>query len=135
MSKILIDTSIIIDFLRQKDKSKTLLYYFSHHQYKFYASMITLAESYAGKSIWERKEAMETLEKLFANIIILPLEENISKKAGQLSANNNNLEIVDAIIASTAITHHLKLATLNIKDFAKIQEVNLLIKSAKYHPS
>lgn len=125
MSKILIDTSIIIDYLRQKDKSKTLLYFFGSHHYQIYISIITHSESYAGKSIWERKAAMEVLEKLLSNIEILPLEEKISKKAGQISANNNNLEIVDAIIAATAISHKLDLATLNVKDFEKIKNIKL----------
>lgn len=124
MLKILIDTSIIIDFLRQKDKSKTLLYYFSQHQHQLYASIITHAECWAGKSIWEKKEAAETLEKLFTNIKILPLGEIISKKAGQVSAEVN-LEIVDAVIASTAIFHNLKLATLNVKDFKNIKDLKL----------
>jgi len=71
---------------------------------------------------------MEVLEKLLSNIEILPLEEKISKKAGQISASNNNLEIVDAIIAATAISHNLDLATLNIKDFHKIKGIKLLSK-------
>ena len=125
MPKILIDTSIIIDYLRQKDKSNTLLFYFGHNRYQLYASIITHAESYAGKSIWERKEAMDVLEKLLSNIKFLPLEQKISKKAGQISAKNNNLEIVDAIITSTAIFHKLELATLNTKDFEKIKQIKI----------
>ena|SRR3989344_7970044 len=125
MPKILIDTSIIIDYLRQKDKSKTLLYYFASHQYQIYISIITHAESYAGKSIWEKKEAMEILEKLILNMKILPLEEKISKKAGQISAENNSLDIADAIIAATAMNHKLTLATLNIKDFEDIEGIKL----------
>ncbi|OGE32986.1 hypothetical protein A3C59_02725 [Candidatus Daviesbacteria bacterium RIFCSPHIGHO2_02_FULL_36_13] len=125
MPKILIDTSIIIDFLRQKDKSKTLLYFFGQHQYQIYISIITHAESYAGRSVWERKEAMEILEKLLSNFKILPLEEAISKKAGQINAIYHNMEIVDAIIAQTAISHKLELATLNIKDFEKIKGIKL----------
>ena len=128
MQKILIDTSIIIDHLRQKDKSKTLLYYFRHHQYQLYASIVTHTESYAGKSIWEKTEAMEALEKLFSYIKILPLEKEISKKAGQISATNHNVEIIDAIIAATALSHKLELATLNIKDFEKINGLKLFIK-------
>ncbi|MBI2011347.1 type II toxin-antitoxin system VapC family toxin [Candidatus Daviesbacteria bacterium] len=122
--QILLDTSIIIDYLRQKDKSKTLLYLFAHRQYKLYVSIVTYAESYAGRSIWERKEAMKILENLFSYIKILPLEEKISKKAGNIS-HINNLEIVDAIIAATALSHKLKLATLNVKDFKKIKGLKL----------
>lgn len=126
MPKILIDTSIIIDFLRQKDKKNTLLYCFGRQKYQLYASIITHAESYAGKSIWENKQALEILEKLFSNIKILPLEEKISKKAGRISAKNG-LEIVDAIIAATALSSELDLATLNIKDFKKIKGLKLYI--------
>lgn len=125
MSKILIDTSIIIDYLRQKDKNQTLLYYFGHQKYQLYTSIVTHTESYAGKSIWERKQAMEALEKIFSNIQILSLEEKISKRAGQLAAKYNNLEIVDAIIAATALSSKLTLATSNIKDFQKIKGLKL----------
>jgi len=70
---------------------------------------------------------MEVLEKLLSNFEILPLEEKISKKAGQISAGNNNLEIVDAIIAATAISHKLDLVTLNVKDFEKINGIELFL--------
>lgn len=129
MPKILLDTSIIIDFLRQKDKSKTLLYYFSSRGYELYISIVTHAESYVGKSIWEKKPAMEALEKVLSNIRILALDEKISKEAGKINSENNNMEIVDAIIASTAIFHKLQLATLNVKDFEGINQLKLYPKS------
>ena len=124
MSKVLIDTSIIIDYLRQKDKKKTTLFQLVQKNDELFASILTHAESYAGKSIWERKDAQEALEILFSNITILPLEENLSKNAGKISARNN-VDIVDAIIAATAISHNLPLITLNIKDFEKIDGIKL----------
>ena len=56
---------------------------------------------------------------------ILPLETEISKKAGEIRAKNNTT-IIDAIIAATAINHGLSLATLNLKDFEDIEELRLL---------
>lgn len=56
---------------------------------------------------------------------ILPLEEKTSERAGEIRARYN-VDIVDAIIAATALIHKLTLATLNIKDFEKIEEVSLL---------
>ena len=125
MLKVLIDTSIIIDYLRQKDKSQTILFHLASHKYQLYASIITNTESYAGKSVWERRDAQITLETLFSNIRILTLGDNLSKKAGEISVLNNT-NIIDAIIAATAIDHNLKLATLNVIDFEKIQGINLL---------
>ena len=125
MDKILLDTSIIIDFLRRKDKAKTRLFFLSRSDYPLYISIITHTELYAGKSIWESQKAQEELEALFSGIDILPLETSISKKAGELKAQFD-LNLLDAIIAATAITHSLSLATLNLKDFRKVKSVRLL---------
>lgn len=127
MAKILIDTSIIIDFLRQNDKPKTILYNLSRDKHKLYTSIITHTESYAGKSVWEKEDARLTLKTLFSSIQIISLEENISEKAGQISALYN-IDILDSIIAATAIIYKLKLVTLNIKDFEKIDQINLFVK-------
>ncbi len=124
MAKILLDTSIIIDFLRRKDKGKTLLFSLSKNDDSLYISIITHTELYAGKSIWENQKAQEELEALFSGIDMLPLETEISKKAGEIKAKYN-LNLLDAIIAATAITHNLSLATLNLKDFQKVRAVNL----------
>lgn len=124
MQKILIDTSIIIDFLRQKDKSKTYFFYFARNNYQLNASILTHAESYAGKSIWESEAARKALEVVLSNIKIILLDEEISKQAGQISAKYD-LDIVDSIIGATALLNGLNLATLNTKDFEKIEELKL----------
>lgn len=122
MSKILIDTSIIIDHLRLKNKKQTILYKLFQTKHELLASIITHTESYAGKSVWEKESVRNHLKKILAGIKILPLDEILSKKAGEISARYN-LEIVDAIIAATSIIHDLNLATLNIKDFKKIKGI------------
>lgn len=124
MKGILVDTSIIIDYLRQKDKSKTIQIRLEQSQIPLYASIITHTECFSGKSIWEKKEALQTLKLLFAGIKILLLEEKTSEKAGEIRAKYGK-NISDAIIASTALFSNLTLATLNIKDFKKIKGLNL----------
>lgn len=124
MKGILVDTSIIIDFLRQKDKSKTIQIKLEQSQIPLHVSIITHTECFSGKSIWEKTEAFQALKSLFSDIKILPLEEEISEKAGQIRAKYNK-NIADAIIAATSIIHDLDLATLNIKDFKKIAGLRL----------
>lgn len=124
MTKILVDTSIIIDFLRRKDRESSIFYNLLRDKYELYASIITHTECYAGKRVWENKYAMDELELLLSRIKILPLQENISKKAGEIKAKNG-IAILDAIIAATSIVHNLNLATLNTKDFAKIKGIKL----------
>ena len=118
MKKILLDTSIIIDFLRRKDKSDSLLNKISNNF--LYISIVTHTELYAGKSIWEREEAKQELEKFLSIMKVIPLVEEISQMAGRIKAYNMNISTLDCIIAATARTHKLDLATLNIKDFEKI---------------
>ena len=124
MGKILIDTSIIIDHLRLKNKKQTILYRLFQNKHSLFASILTHTESYAGKSVWEKESVRKHLKNILAGIKILPLEEITSEKAGEISARFN-LEIVDAIIAATSIIHNLDLATLNIKDFKKVDGIKL----------
>lgn len=119
MGKILIDTSIIIDHLRLKDKTQTILYKLFQEKHDLFASILTHTESYAGKSIWEKESVRNHLKNILSGIKILPLEENVSEKAGGIRAKYNT-DIIDAIIASTALHHNMTLATLNVKDFQKI---------------
>ena len=69
---------------------------------------------------------MAELKILLGGIKILPLQENISKKAGEINAKNGT-DILDAIIAATSIIHGLDLATLNVKDFEKVNGIKLFI--------
>lgn len=128
MKKVLLDTSVIIDFLRRKDKEKTLLFVLAQQKIHLYISIITHTELYAGKSVWEKKKAQNELEVLFYGMKILDLEPNISEKAGEIKAKYN-LDLLDAIVAATSIIHKLELATLNIKDFNKVKEINLFYPS------
>jgi len=125
VKKVLLDTSVIIDFVRRKNKENTLLFSLSKKGYKLHISILTHTELYSGKSVWRSIEAEQDLEKLFYGMHILPLETEISKKAGEIRAKNNTT-IIDAIIAATAINHGLSLATLNLKDFEDIEELRLL---------
>ncbi len=122
MIKILLDTSIIIDFLRRKDKENTLLYSIVKRGYQPFVSIITHTELYAGKSVWENKRAQEELEALFSGIQLMPLESEISQKAGELKVKYN-MNLLDAIIAATALVNKLEVFTLDTKDFEKIKEI------------
>lgn len=128
MSRILIDTSVIIDFLRRKDKEVTLLYTLS--QEELYISIITHTELYAGKSVWEQNKARQELKILFSGLSILPLIEEISQNAGRIKAYNHDLSLLDCVIAATALYHKLPIVTLNRKDFERIESLQLLNNEA-----
>lgn len=116
MSKVLLDTSVIVDFLRLNDKADTLSYKLSVKKYSLLISIITHTELYAGKSVWEHSDAKRELETIFENLTVIPLTVGISTRAGRLRALNG-LSTIDAIIAATALEKNVPLVTLNVKDF------------------
>jgi predicted nucleic acid-binding protein len=109
--KLLIDTSIIIDYLRRKDKEDTLLVKLSNNDYQHNISIVTHTELYAGKSVWEDEYLYKIVEKLCASINILFIDRTISKKAGEIRARFD-IKFVDAVIAATAIQNECSLVTL-----------------------
>ena len=125
MTKLLLDTSVVIDFLRKKEKTETFLYKLS--QEDLYISIITHTELYCGKSVWEKKEAQLSLEKIFSGMSILPLETQISQRSGKIKAYNHDRSILDCVIAATALHHKLQLVTLNTKDFEKIRGLKIYV--------
>ena len=122
--RILLDTSIIIEYLRSKQKEDSQLYQLSSNGAKLCISLITHAELYSGKSAWEYKKAKKVLEATLSNIIILPVNKEISKLAGKTRAKYGT-ELIDAIIAATALKHDLPLSTLNHKHFSTIKGLKL----------
>lgn len=127
MKKVLVDTSVVIDFLRRKDKENSLFFTLVQHKYQLFLSIVTHTELYAGKSVWVKRKAQEELQTLFSGSELLPLREEVSKKAGEIKARYNS-SLLDAIIAATAFVHRLPLVTLNEKDFDKIADITLFLK-------
>lgn len=123
MNKILLDTSVVIDFLRRKDKENTILYTLLNQN--LFISIITHTELFGGKSAWEDKKAKNQLTEFLTGVAIIPLNEDISKQAGYIKAHNYSKDTLDAIIAATAKENNYELVTLNRKDFIKIPGLKL----------
>lgn len=123
MKRYILDTSVVIDFLRRRDKENTLLYKVSENE--LLVSIVTHTELFSGKSIWEDNEARKTVEDLLSEVDIIPLTSEISAKAGYIKAYSGLTSIIDAIIAATAIIENTPLVTLNQKHFVDIPEIQL----------
>lgn len=126
MRKLLIDTSVIIDFLRLmrlKKNETSLLAELSSSD--LYASILTHAEVFSGKSIWEKEDNKKIVMMVFSGIQIVPLTLEISEYAGRIKAFHQNISLIDCIIATTAIQENLEMVTLNIKHFKSIEKLRL----------
>ena len=126
MKKVLVDTSIFIDFLRRKDKENSIFYkVFSQEKNKPVISLTTITELWAGKST-EKKENLKFIEGLVENCeIVLPTLKT-AKIAGKiLRQTNYQISFQDAQISSLALENKLPILTLNEKDFRKIKKIKL----------
>jgi tRNA(fMet)-specific endonuclease VapC len=125
-NEFLIDSSIFIEHIRTKDKSKTTLQSFSDDLEGF-VSIITIYEVYAGAITEDRKVEAKNL---FANFSIILMNEDIAIKAAeifqQLKRKNKIIGHRDIMIAATALHHNLPLKTLNKKHFDRIEELILV---------
>lgn len=112
LQKILVDTDILIDFLRKKESARSLVDRASLSG-DVYISTVTLAELMAGMKLSEETST----EELISGLTLLDVTENIARKAGELRRNYKNILLPDCLIAATALTEDCYLLTGNKKDY------------------
>ena len=124
---VVVDTSIIIDHLRQQDRphSKLAELIAKFPDETWTISMITVQELYTGKSAATAKNEIIIIETI-QPFEILEYSKAVAKTAGALVRENKSLTFADAAIAATAIKNHASIATINQKDFEKIPGLTLL---------
>lgn len=110
---ILVDTDILIDFLRQKKQALDLLEQASRFS-DLYCSVITIAELLAGMRSSEQKAT----ENLISGFNVIPVTELIARKGGELrNGVASRVLLPDCLIAATALIEDCLLLTGNIKDY------------------
>jgi tRNA(fMet)-specific endonuclease VapC len=124
--QILIDSNILIEYLRAKDKENTILFKFQ--ECDFYISVISIFELLAGANTTEKKQQAKTLVE---NFIKVDFTEKDAELAGDMAIFLRNEGINfknfnDIFIASTALTNDLPILTFNTKDFQHIQNLKLI---------
>lgn len=121
--RVVVDTSVIIDYLRRKDKRNCT---FAHLKgaVDMVISFITLTELYSGKSS-EYKKGNKLIEEIIASCEIKLVGWEEAKKAGEIR-RNYQLSLGDCFVAQLAVGEKLPLATLDKKAFGKIEGLELL---------
>ncbi|HLF87108.1 MAG TPA: type II toxin-antitoxin system VapC family toxin [Nitrospiria bacterium] len=114
MKKVLVDTDILIDFLRGKESARDYLRG-KLQEAILCCSVIAVAEIYAGMLEKEREKTLALLDGLF----ILPVTLEIAEIAGRFkrSVKSHALELDDCLIAATAFVEQAVLATRNRKHY------------------
>ncbi|MEX0927892.1 MAG: type II toxin-antitoxin system VapC family toxin [Balneolales bacterium] len=116
----LIDTDVIIDFLRGSQEADKFMLGLKP---PFYLSSITVAELFAGV---QGKEEELVLEDFIYSFNILEVTKSIAVLGGLIRnkyGKSHGTGLADALIAATAKTHETTLITLNKKHFPMVDSI------------
>jgi predicted nucleic acid-binding protein len=118
MGAILLDTDILVDFLRGTNKAEAFI---SAQADRIILSAIVVAELYAGVKGKAEREALDALVSLFR---IVPVDVEIAKAGGLYKRDygkSHGVGLADAILAATAEAWKAELKTLNIKHYPMLK--------------
>ncbi|TBO40548.1 type II toxin-antitoxin system VapC family toxin [Pedobacter kyonggii] len=120
---VLCDTNIFIEIYKGND---LIIEVFEKiGQDNVAISDVTSAELLYGA---RNKRELNLIRKDIDKLIVLPISSPISTQAVKLVEQfslSHNLNLPDALIASTSIFHDLELYTLNLKDFKFLENFKL----------
>ena len=120
---IILDTSILIDYIRQNNKGRKTLFdkvIQLEGSFSLGISAVTVQELYQGKSTRIRDKEEEMLDVL-GLLRIYVYDESVAATAGKIVRDwSPNMGFTNAAIAATAINEECSLFTLNTRDFSNV---------------
>ncbi|RDC55520.1 type II toxin-antitoxin system VapC family toxin [Pedobacter chinensis] len=123
---VMVDTSILIDYFRKKDKSKTRLFALSKKFENLCISSITEFEIFTGA----KSEQLDFWKTILTNFIVFPFDSDAALTAveiqNKLKKLRKTIDKADLFIASTAVAYNLVFDTSNRKHFENIEDLKLL---------
>jgi len=115
---VLVDTDVMVDFLRGNPKAIGLV---QTHSARIILSSIVAAELYAGARGDEELSKLDSLISLFR---VVPVSLELARAGGlhkKRYAKSHGTGLADAIIAATAEAENADLKTLNTKHYPMIK--------------
>jgi predicted nucleic acid-binding protein len=118
MSSLLLDTCVLIDYLRDRTAAVDFLHRLSE---RASVSVITGAELYAGVC----DQAEQTLiDALLTRLLVRDVDLAIARLAGRFRRDyrqSHGVAMPDALIAATAQVHGARLVTRNARHFPMLE--------------
>ena len=121
---ILCDANILIEVYRGNNSIIEKLKGVGQHNLAI--SDVTSAELLFGA---RNKTELKIIKSDISKLVELPINEDISRLAVKLVEKyslSHNLNLPDALIASTSLVYDLKLFTLNLKDFKYLKNIQFV---------
>lgn len=124
--KLMVDSSILIDYFRKTSKEKSKLVGHFRNYDLLYISSITEFEVVNGAT----QAHLQFWNGMLARFSILDFDSKAARQAanivGQLKNKRKTIDKPDLFIAATSIVNGLTLDTLNTRHFIHIDDLNLL---------
>lgn len=120
--RLLIDTDVLIEYLRGRDKA---VEYLESLTSDLYLSVISVAELFAGV---KSDEEGKSLEQLLQAFVILPVTEKTARLGGLYRREykpSHGTGLADALIAATSEVSGANLVTLNRRHFPMIYGITV----------
>jgi tRNA(fMet)-specific endonuclease VapC len=120
---LLVDTNILIDYLRQKPEA--VAFVDQYGKAALALSPIVVMEIFQG--VLDKADLQRT-RKALNGFVVLDMDSSIVRLAMELQQQyilSHQLGIPDALIAATALIYDLDLRTYNLKDFRFIPGIRL----------
>ncbi len=117
---ILVDTDILVDFLRGYSKA---LAFVNSNPERIILSTIVVAELYAGVKGAAEQAVLDEFVSLFR---IVPVNANIAKAGGLYKrdyAKSHGVGFADATLAATAEAENAELKTLNTRHYPMLKSL------------
>jgi len=123
---VLLDTSVLIDYFRKKDKDKTFLIYLIDRFDKICISSVVEFEIYAGAT----GQQLAFWKTVLQELKVISFDSTAAHAAvliqNQLKAKRKTIDKADLFIAATALANNIPIATLNRKHFEFIDDLVLV---------
>ena len=123
MTGFLLDTNVVSEFRRQRPHGAVVAWLGSIPDGDLNISVATIHELQAGIELTRLSNAQraDQLEDWLDDVLtahnVIPADAGVFRKAARIMHRKPEHLFMDAIIAATAMTHALVVATRNVKDF------------------
>lgn len=123
MEKIVVDSSVFIDYVRSRKGDYIELADLSRSKKaKLYVPTIVIFELWKGKSMSDPGN-QKIIRRMISATKIIPFSRQLAEQSGELVRSAIILASEDAIVAATALHLDAKLATGNKKHFEKVKDL------------
>lgn len=124
--KLMVDSSLLIDYFRKTDKNNARLVTHFRNYNHLYISSITEFEVLNGA----KQLHLDFWNGMLPRFTVLNFDSQAARQAAaitaQLKAKRKTIDKPDLFIAATAIVHELPFDTLNTRHFIQIDQLLLL---------